>query len=51
MGKKKRKGIFDSAEERAAFMAQWDANQTRLLQRIEMIQAELGAKRQKQQPA
>lgn len=51
MAKKKRKKMFETPEERAAWEAQWDENQRRLLRRIEMIQAELAAKGQKQQPA
>ena len=47
MGKKKRK-MFDSPEERAAFMERWDENQRRLEDRIKKIDAELAAKRKPQ---
>lgn len=44
MGKKKRK-MFDSQEERAAFFARWDENTRKLEARIEKITAELAGKR------
>jgi hypothetical protein len=47
MGKKKRK-MFDSPEERAAFMERWEANTRKLETRIKKIEAELAAKRKPQ---
>ncbi len=47
MGKKKRK-MFDSPEERAAFMERWEANQRKLEARIQKLEAELAAKQEPQ---
>lgn len=47
MGKKKRK-MFDSPEERAAFFARWEENTRRLEARIKKIETELAAKRRPQ---
>jgi BMFP domain-containing protein YqiC len=47
MAKKKRK-MFDSPEERAAFFARWEENTRRLEARIKKLEAELAAKRKPQ---
>ncbi len=47
MAKKKPK-MFDSPEERAAFMERWEANTRRLEARIKKLETELAAKRKPQ---
>jgi hypothetical protein len=47
MGKKKRRKMFDSPEERDAFMARWEENTRRLEARLEKLTAELAARGQK----
>ena len=50
MAKKKRK-MFDSPEERAAFMERWEANTRKLEARIEKLKAEQAARQQRRSQA
>ena len=50
MAKKKRK-MFDSPEERAAFMERWEANTRKLEARIEKLKAEQAATQRRRSQA